>query len=139
LPEPEYLKNDPLIAQLVNNSSLTDKQLTTYLSYQSGQYKDEKSGTYIRFGQHVAKGAFHRTLQQARNNVRRSIVTLILLGYLDITNTSDITYDITELFELGRRIRELKDVMAKNEGESANNKINELLSQVLRKLNSDIK
>jgi len=87
----------------------------------------------------VAKGAFHRTLQQARNNVRRSIVTLILLGYLDITNTSDITYDITELFELGRRIRELKDVMAKNEGESANNKINELLSQVLRKLNSDIK
>ena len=138
MPETEYPQNDLIIAQLVKNSSLTDKQLATYLSYQSGLYKG-KSGTYNRLGHPVAKGSFHRTLQQARNNVRKAIVTLILLGYLDITNTSDITYDITELFELGRRIRELKDVMAKNEGESANNKINELLSQVLRKLNSDIK
>lgn len=139
MPESEYPKNDPLIAKLVNNSSLTEKQLATYLSYQSGQYKDEKSGTYVRLGQPVAKGAFHRTLQQARNNVRRSIVTLILLGYLDITNTSDITYDITELFELGRKLRELKDVIATNEGNSANNTVNELLSQVLSRLKSEVK
>jgi len=64
---------------------------------------------------------------------------LILLGYLDITNTSDVTYDITELFELGRRIRELKDAMATNEGSLANNKVNELLSQVLQRLNSEVK
>jgi len=138
LPDIEYPKNDPIIAQLVKNSSLTDKQLATYLSYQIGQYKGE-SGTYNRLGHPVAKGAFHRTLQQARNNVRKAIVTLILLGYLDITNTSDITYDITELFELGRRIRELKDVLTANGGKTTNNKVNELLSQVLRKLNSEIK
>lgn len=64
---------------------------------------------------------------------------MILLGYLDITNISDITYDITELFELGRRIRELKDILASNGGKMANNKVNELLSQVLRRLNSEIK
>ena len=137
--EPEYPKNDPLIAQLVNNSSLTEKQLATYLSYQSGQYKGERSGTYSRLGQPVAKGAFHRTLQQARNNVRRSIITLILLGYLDITNTSDITYDITELFELGRKLRELKDAIATNGGNTANNTVNELISQVLSRLKSEVK
>lgn len=136
--ETEYPKNDPLIAQLVNNSSLTEKQLATYLSYQSGRYK-EKSGTYSRLGQPVAKGAFHRTLQQARNNVRRSIVTLILLGYLDITNTSDVTYDITELFELGRKLRELKDVIATNGGNTANNTVNELISQVLSRLKSEVR
>lgn len=136
--EPEYPKNDPIIAQLVKNSSLTYKQLATYLSYQSGQHKG-KSGIYNRLGQPVAKGAFHRTLQQARNNVRKAIVTLILLGYLDITNISDITYDITKLFELGRKIRDLKDVLTENGGKTTNNKVNELLSQVLRRLNNEIK
>lgn len=139
LTEIEYLKKDPLLAQLVKNSVLTQKQLATYLSYQTSQYKTEKPDIYLRLGQAIAKGVFHRTLQQARKNIRRSIVTIILLGYLDITNTSDITYDITGLFELGSKIRELKDIMASKENISDKNKPYELLSQVLRRLNNEIK
>jgi hypothetical protein len=139
LAEVEYLKKDPLLAQLVKNSVLTEKQLATYISYQINQYKTEKSNIYLRLGQPIFKGVFHRTLQQARKNIRRSIVTIILLGYLDITNISDITYDITDLFELGRMIHDLKGAMASKDGISDKNKPYELLSQVLRKLNSDIK
>ena len=139
LAEQEYLKKDPLLAQLVKNSVLTEKQLATYISYQTNQYKTERHHIYLRLGQPIAKGVFHRTLQQARMNIRRSIVTIILLGYLDITNISDITYDITDLFELGRMIRDLKSSMTSKEGFSDKNKQYELLSQILSKLNNDIK
>jgi hypothetical protein len=139
LAELEYLKKDPLLAQLVKNSVLTEKQIATYISYQTNQYKTEKSNIYQRFEQPIAKGVFHRTLQQARKNIRMSIITIILLGYIDITNISDITYDITDLLELGRMIRELKGSMASKGDISDKNKPYELLSQILRKINSDIK
>ncbi|HDN83459.1 MAG TPA: hypothetical protein ENG50_03750 [Candidatus Altiarchaeales archaeon] len=51
-------------------------------------YEDKAKMRLIRSG--VSRGAFNRTLAQARINVIRSIYTVILLGYLGILDTPNL-------------------------------------------------
>ncbi|MGQ9514626.1 MAG: hypothetical protein ACUVTL_06205 [Thermoproteota archaeon] len=135
----EYAQNDRLLFKLVKNSTLTEKQLAAYLAYQTRQHKTSGS-YYSRLGERVSKGVFHRTLQQARRNVKRSILTIILLGYLDVTDVTDVTKDITELLEVGRKIKELKSLNFASEMDSSASKVaSELLSEILKKLDQVIK
>ena len=83
-----YSLNDPLVKILSNNSNLTKIQLETLLidvlaaniSEKSLKY-DEKAKIRILA---VSRGAFNRSLRQARKNVTQSIYTILLLGYLGI-------------------------------------------------------
>jgi hypothetical protein len=135
----EYIQNDRLLRQLVKNSALTEKQLAAYLAYQMRKYKTNGS-FYSRLGERVSKGVFHRTLQQARRNVKRSILTIILLGYLDITDVTDVTKDVTELLEVGRKIRDFRNLTLASEMDSSGSRMaSELLSEILKKLDQAIK
>lgn len=81
---------DPIVKTLLENSQLTKIQLETFLidslaeNIARKQLKyDEKSRLRLLRGG-VSRGAFNRTLRQARRNVVRSIYTVLLLGYLGV-------------------------------------------------------
>ena len=79
---------DPIVKMLAKNSNLTSTQLETLLidilagniSGKSLKY-DEKARLRLSA---VSRGAFNRTLRQARGNVIQSIYTILLLGYLGV-------------------------------------------------------
>ena len=83
-----YSLNDPLVKILVKNSNLTKIQLETLLidvlaeniTDMDLKY-DEKAKLRILA---VSRGAFNRSLRQARHNFKQSIYTILLLGYLGI-------------------------------------------------------
>ena len=80
--------NDPIAKILAKNSNLTNTQLETLLidilaenmSVKTLKYDDKAR---IRLSA-VSRGAFNRTLRQARWNVIQSIYTIFLLGYLGV-------------------------------------------------------
>ena len=80
--------DDPIVKKLAKNSSLTKTQLETLLidvlaenmSRKPLKY-DEKARLRLTA---VSRGAFNRTLRQARWNVIQSIYTILLLGYLGL-------------------------------------------------------
>ncbi|WNZ30231.1 MAG: hypothetical protein IAX21_05125 [Candidatus Bathyarchaeota archaeon] len=83
-----YSLNDPLVKILAKNSNLTKIQLETLLIdvlaeniADKGLKYDEKAKIRILA---VSRGAFNRSLRQARHNVTQSIYTILLLGYLGV-------------------------------------------------------
>ncbi|MEM1506638.1 MAG: hypothetical protein QXU02_02890 [Candidatus Bathyarchaeia archaeon] len=84
------LNNDPIFKILLKNSNLTKAQAETFLIDILAEkivdkkivYEDKAKLRLIKSG--VSRGAFNRTLAQARKNIIRSIYTVILLGYLGV-------------------------------------------------------
>jgi hypothetical protein len=82
--------NDPITTILAKNSHLTRTQLETLLidilaeSISGKQLKyDEKAMLRLAKAK-ISRGAFNRTLMQAKTNVIKSIYTVLLLGYLGV-------------------------------------------------------
>ncbi|MGQ9459958.1 MAG: hypothetical protein ACUVRA_01830 [Candidatus Bathyarchaeaceae archaeon] len=80
--------NDPIVKILAKNSNLTKTQLETLLI---DILAEKISGKSLKYDQKaklrilaVSRGAFNRTLRQARRNVIQSIYTILLLGYLGV-------------------------------------------------------
>jgi len=90
------LSRDPLAKMLTENSHLTKTQLETFvidvlaekIAGKSMVYNTKAKLRLIRSG--VSRGAFNRTLAQARRNIIKSIYTVILLGYLGIHDTPSL-------------------------------------------------
>ena len=82
------LKEDPLAKTLLKNSHLTEVQLTTLLIdvlWPTSQAPmDEKKPQPRSDRRQVSKGAFNRSLSQARRNVIKSLYTVFLLAYLGL-------------------------------------------------------
>jgi len=82
--------DDPIVKILTKNSHLTRTQLETFLIDALAENLAEKSLRYeekarlrlLRAG--VSRGAFNRTLKQARTNIIHSVYTILLLGYLGV-------------------------------------------------------
>jgi hypothetical protein len=83
-----YSLNDPLVKILSKNSNLTKTQLETLLIDVLSENIADKSLKYDEKAKlrilAVSRGAFNRSLRQARHNVTQSIYTILLLGYLGI-------------------------------------------------------
>ena len=83
-----YSFNDPLVKILSKNSNLTKTQLETLLIDVLAENITDKSLKYDEKAKlrilAVSRGAFNRSLRQARQNVTQSIYTILLLGYLGI-------------------------------------------------------
>jgi hypothetical protein len=82
--------DDPIAVVLSRNSHLTKTQLETLLidilaeSFSGKQLKyDEKAQLRLTKAK-ISRGSFNRTLAQAKENVIRSIYTVLLLGYLGV-------------------------------------------------------
>ena len=102
---------DPIIRLLLKSSNLTPVQFETILIDIIGRMNQEKILNYdekrkLR-SKTVSRGAFIRTLTQARERVRKAIYTILLLSYLGVLDSSFFE-DYQQLFE---RLREyLRDV-----------------------------
>ena len=102
---------DPIIRLLLKSSNLTPVQFETILIDIIGRMNQEKVLNYdekrkLR-SKTVSRGAFIRTLTQARERVRKAIYTILLLSYLGVLDSSFFE-DYQQLFE---RLREyLRDV-----------------------------
>jgi len=90
------ISTDPIAKSLLENSHLTKIQLETFLIDVLAGKTTRKILTYekkaklrlIKMG--VSRGAYNRTLAQARKNIIKSIYTLILLGYLGLFETTSL-------------------------------------------------
>ena len=89
--------NDPIVNILLKNSHLTKTQLETLLidvlaeNFAEKQLSFEEKAKLRLIKPSVTRGAFNRTLKQAKNNVVKSIYTIMLLGYLGIFENSSLT------------------------------------------------
>jgi len=97
-----------LFESLVEDSSLTPRQLEalqSYLRVVLGEIKYKEaavSGT----SKPVTIGSYFRTVQQARDNIRKSVVTLLIGLWLGLVKPDDVR----RLLEVsGGSIRELSD------------------------------
>ncbi len=82
--------SDPIVKILAKNSHLTRTQLETLLidilaeNISGKQLKyDEKARLRLTKAK-ISRGAFNRTLRQSKDNVIRSVYTVLLLGYLGV-------------------------------------------------------
>jgi len=88
--------NDPIAKILAESSHLTKTQLETLLidvlsedmSAKPLKY-DEKAKLRLTKAE-ISRGAFNRTLKQSKENVTRSIYTVLLLGYLGIFESTTL-------------------------------------------------
>ena len=88
--------SDPIVKILAANSQLTKTQLETLLidvlaenlSGKSLNY-DEKARLRLTKAK-LSRGAFNRTLKQSKENVIKSIYTVLLLGYLGVFESTTL-------------------------------------------------
>ncbi len=113
--------NDPVAKILAKNSHLTTTQLETLLidilseSIAGKQLKyDEKARLRLTKAQ-ITRGAFNRTARQAKENVIKSIYTVLLLGYLGIFESTvldpylEIAHKLRDYLEAYRSIPNKSD------------------------------
>jgi hypothetical protein len=88
--------NDPVVKILSKNSQLTRTQLETLLidilaeNMAGKQLKyDEKARLRLTKAK-LSRGSFNRTLQQSKQNVIKSIYTVLLLGYLGVFESTTL-------------------------------------------------
>jgi hypothetical protein len=106
--------------QLVDQSSLTPRQfesLSSYLRVASGEIKLREAASVTSQGRirgrrdkPVSVGSYYRTVSQARTNLRKSVVTIVVALWLGAVRVEDVR----RLFELvGSGARELPEDEAK--------------------------
>jgi hypothetical protein len=90
------LLGDPIADIIAEHSHLSKTQLETLLIDALADNLATKSLTYdekarLRLTKaKISRGAFNRTLRQARENVTKSIYTVILLGYLGVFESTTL-------------------------------------------------
>ncbi|MBO3832073.1 MAG: hypothetical protein FGF51_01610 [Candidatus Brockarchaeota archaeon] len=78
-------KTDIIMEKLLEESNLTSKQLKALILYSNSIGQRIVENGYVNFdGKKIPKGAFFRILSQAKENVRKSIITLILMSYIGL-------------------------------------------------------
>jgi hypothetical protein len=88
--------NDPVVQILAKNSQLTKTQLETLLidvlseNISGKQLKYDEKATLRLTRAKISRGSFNRTLKQSRENVIKSIYTVLLLGYLGVFETTTL-------------------------------------------------
>lgn len=115
---------DPITKILMKNSNLTKTQLETLLIDILTENIAEKTLNYDKKGQFrltktpVSRGAFNRSLKQAKQNVTRSIYTILLLGYLGVFETTALTPYIEVANKLQTYINTYRELLENTEEET---------------------
>lgn len=111
--------NDPIVKILVKNSNLTKTQLETLLI---DILAENISGKSLKYDQKarlrlsaVSRGAFNRTLRQARRNVIQSIYTILLLGYLGVFDDTRLDPYLEIANKLQTYMTAYRDIAGKGE------------------------
>ncbi len=126
---------DRVLWKLLERSNLTRTQFETMLVDQLGSDMANKTLTreeMTRFRRNRAKisrGAFNRTLQQARSNVVESVHTVLLLGYCGLLESPSLAPFLEASERLRTKIVELRD-SAQADVESYNRTVDSLLEDL---------
>ena len=112
-----YSLNDPLVKILSKNSNLTKIQLETLLIDVLAENIADKSLKYDEKAKlrilAVTRGAFNRSLRQARHNVTKSIYTIMLLGYMGILEEISLEPYLEAANKLKRYINSQRELIKK--------------------------
>jgi hypothetical protein len=130
-------QNDPVAQILAKNSHLTRTQLETLLidvlseniAGKSLKY-DEKARLRLTKAK-ISRGAFNRTLKQAKENVIKSIYTVLLLGYLGIFESTTLDPYLEIANKLQEYIEAYKSIPNKSEELDDHLKIIEMVREEL--------
>ena len=113
--------NDPIVKVLAKNSQLTKTQLETLLidvlaENLSGKQLnyDEKASLRLTKAK-ISRGSFNRTLKQSRENVIKSIYTVLLLGYLGVFDTTTLDPYLEIANKLHEYVEAHQDIPIKEE------------------------
>ncbi|MEM2971588.1 MAG: hypothetical protein QW270_04105 [Candidatus Bathyarchaeia archaeon] len=113
--------NDPIVKILASNSHLTKTQLETLLI---DILAENIAGKPLKYGEKaklrplkskISRGAFNRTLKQAKENVIKAIYTVLLLGYLGIFEDTSLDPYLEIANKLRDFIEAYKNMSSKNE------------------------
>jgi len=130
-------QNDPIAKTLAKNSHLTKTQLETLLidvlseniAGKPLKY-DEKAKLRLTKAK-ISRGAFNRTLKQAKENITKSIYTVLLLGYLGIFETTTLDPYLEIANKLQEYIEAYKNIPNKSEELNEHLKIIEMVREEL--------
>jgi hypothetical protein len=129
--------SDPIVQIIATNSHLTRTQLETLLidvlsdNFAGKQLKyDEKAELRLTKAK-ISRGAFNRTLKQAKENVTKSIYTVILLGYLGVFESTTLDPYVEIANKLHMYLQAYKNIPNDHAASSERLKVIELLRKEL--------
>lgn len=135
--------NDQITKILVKNSNLTKIQIETLLidflaeNITEKRMKMEEKAKLRLTKAEISRGAFNRTLKQARKNVIQSIYTILLLGYLGIFDSTRLDPYIEIANKLQAYVDAYKNILPdKNRAEENIRVISMLRDELERSLES---
>lgn len=112
---------DPIVQILAKNSQLTKTQLETLLidilseNIAGKELKyDEKASLRLTRAK-ISRGSFNRTLKQSRENVIKSIYTVLLLGYLGVFESTTLDPYLEIANKLHEYVEAHQDIPSKEE------------------------
>jgi hypothetical protein len=125
--------SDPIVQILSKNSQLTKTQLETLLidilaeniSGKQLNY-DEKARLRLTKAK-LSRGAFNRTLKQSKENVTKSIYTVLLLGYLGVFESTTLDPYLEIANKLKEYVQAHKDLPKGNEDQEDRLKVIEMI------------
>ena len=134
--------NDPIVKIIAKNSHLSPTQLETLLidilseNIAGKQLKyDEKARLRLTKAK-ISRGSFNRTLKQAKENVIKSIYTVLLLGYLGIFENTTLDPYLEIANKLHDYLEAYKDIP--NKGAELNDHI-KLIEMIREELETSLK
>lgn len=129
--------NDPIVQILAKNSQLTKTQLETFLidvlaeNISGKQLKyDDKAALRLTRAK-ISRGSFNRTLKQSKENVVKSIYTVLLLGYLGVFESTTLDPYLEIANKLHDYVEAHQDVPAKEEELKDHLKVIEIIREEL--------
>ncbi len=129
--------SDPIVQVLAKNSQLSKTQLETLLidilaeNIAGKQLKyDEKASLRLTKAK-ISRGAFNRTLKQSKENVIKSIYTVLLLGYLGVFDSTTLDPYLEIANKLHDYVEAHKDVPNKEEELKDHLKVIEIIRKEL--------
>ena len=132
----ESVFEDEILLTLLNNSNLTRKQFESLIiDFSLEKMLDDnltmRHKTRLRTDrENLSRGAFLRTLSQAKMNVVRSLYTIFLLGYVGILDN----LEFEPFIEISQRIKSHVENLEKEEDEENYTKAIKVLSDELREI-----
>src|SRR4030042_5448502 len=141
--------SDPIVQILAKNSHLTKTQLETLLinvlseNIAGKQLKyDEKAALRLTRAK-ISRGSFNRTLKQSKENVIKSIYTVLLLGYLGVFESTTLDPYLEIANKLHEYVEAHQDIPNKEEELKDHLKVIEIirneLETSLKRLSSPLK
>ena len=129
--------NDPIVKILSKNSQLTITQLETLLidvlaeNIADKQLNyDEKASLRLTKAK-LSRGSFNRTLSQSKENVIKSIYTVLLLGYLGVFETTTLDPYLEIANKLKEYMEAHQDMPEGHDGLKDHQKVIEIIREEL--------